>query len=704
VAFQLQQPRLGRQATGKSREFSGGSDNTVTRSNNGNGVSAIGSANRAHRRRAADLLGDLPVGASLAIRYGQQRIPNTALEFRPCEIELHGKRLALAGEILGELTLRLQQHRVGFVLHDIVQADSPGTIVLPEDSGQTNVARDQFEWTYGRLDHFAEVPCHVELSIQFQWARMLTIFGQCAGHFRTAKSADLHVRKRLSSTCGRSYTAVMTQDRKSLYAALTAHDSRFDGVFFVGVTSTGIYCRPICPVKTPKEVNCLFFDSAQEAEQAHFRPCLRCRPELAPGNAPVDDSQRIAQLIVQRLEDGTIGSDAGLEAIADQFELSSRQIRRIVQKELGVPPIQLLLTRRLLLAKQLLTETTLPVTEIAFASGFSSLRRFNDAFNSRYDLAPTHLRKKANEQSAGNDNKDTSTLQLAYRPPYDWDGILDFLANRQLKGVEWVTGSSYARTVHLGDARGWIRVTQPKKKNSLMMEFTHSLTPVLPALLTRVRDLFDLNARPDLISGQLSRDRRLAPLVKQTPGMRVPGAFNGFELGLRAIIGQQVTVKAATTLGCRFAEAFGEPIVTPFPELSRLTPAATRVAKASVDDIAKLGIVSMRSRSIIALAQAQVSGKMALDGGVHHKPDEAIRQIVELPGIGPWTAHYIAMRALRWPDAFPKEDIAIRNNLGGLSAKEAEEMSQAWRPWRSYAVMHIWRSLGGKAARPPTAA
>lgn len=490
----------------------------------------------------------------------------------------------------------------------------------------------------------------------------------------------------------------MTHDRKALYAALTAHDPRFDGIFFVGVTSTGIYCRPICPVRVPKEANCRFFDSAQQAEQADFRPCLRCRPELAPGNAPVDDSQRIAHLIVQRLQDGTIGSDAGLEAIADQFELSSRQIRRIVRKELGVPPIQLLLTRRLLLAKQLLTETTLPVTEIAFASGFSSLRRFNDAFNSRYDLSPTQLRRKAIDQGAAGDNRDTSRLQLDYRPPYDWDGILDFLANRAMKGVEWVADGAYSRTVHLGNARGWIRVTPVKNKNSLTMQFTHSLTPVLPALLSRVRELFDLNARPDIISNHLAQDKRLAPLVKLTPGMRVPGAFNGFELGLRAIIGQQITVKAATTIGCRFAEAFGQPITTPFPELNRLTPTAARVAKASVDDVAKLGIVSMRSKTIIALARAQVSAVLALDGGVHHKPEEAIKQIVELPGIGPWTAHYIAMRALRWPDAFPKEDIAIRNNLGKVSAKEAEEMSQAWRPWRSYAVMHIWRNAAVAAA------
>jgi AraC family transcriptional regulator, regulatory protein of adaptative response / DNA-3-methyladenine glycosylase II len=482
----------------------------------------------------------------------------------------------------------------------------------------------------------------------------------------------------------------MDQNRRRLYRALAARDRRFDGVFFVGVTSTGIYCRPICPVKTPKEANCRFFNSAQETEQAGFRPCLRCRPELAPGSAPVDDSQRIAQLIVQRLEEGKLDEQAGLEDIADQFELSSRQIRRIVRKELGVPPIQLLLTRRLLLAKQLLTETALPVTEIAFASGFSSLRRFNDAFSTRYRMPPTRLRKKATEGAEAIADSTTSTLQLAYRPPYDWKGVLAFLAARALGGVEWVTAESYARTVSLGDAKGWIRVTQLQNTHALMLEFTHSLTPALPALLSRVRALFDLNARPDLISRHLAKDARLAPAVKANPGIRVPGAFNGFEAGLRAILGQQVTVKAATTIASCFAEAFGEPIVTPFAELNRLTPAAARVAAASIDDIARLGIVAARARSIIALAQVQGSGALSLDGGGHHSPDASIKRLVALPGIGQWTAQYIAMRALRWPDAFPKEDIAVRNNLGGVTAREAEELSQMWRPWRSYAVMHVW--------------
>jgi AraC family transcriptional regulator of adaptative response / DNA-3-methyladenine glycosylase II len=485
---------------------------------------------------------------------------------------------------------------------------------------------------------------------------------------------------------------VMTQNTKALYQALRSRDSRFDGLFFVGVTSTGIYCRPICTVKPPKFVNCTFHRSAQEAEQAGFRPCLRCRPELAPGSAPVDNSQRIAHQIAQRIEEGVADDQAALEVIAREFQLSSRQIRRIIQKELGVPPIQLILTRRLLLAKQLLTETQLPVTEIAFASGFASLRRFNDAFTTRYGMPPTRLRKKAAEGAAMANGADTLTLQLSYRPPYDWPGVLEFLKARELKRVEWVGDDFYTRTVQLGEKRGWIKVKKSEKKNALLLELSHSLTSVLPALLNRVRDLFDLNARPDVISKHLRKDKRLAPLVKAAPGLRVPGAFNGFELGLRAILGQQITVKSATTIACRFAEAFGEPIKTPFPELDRLTPAPARIARVSAEDVAKLGIVRARARSIIAFAQAHASGKLSANNSAHHDPETTIAQLAELPGIGQWTAHYTAMRALRWPDAFPKEDIAIRNHLGGVSAKQAEEISQPWRPWRSYAVLHLWKS------------
>lgn len=472
------------------------------------------------------------------------------------------------------------------------------------------------------------------------------------------------------------------------YRALLSHDPRFDGVFFVGVTSTGIYCRPICPAKTPKRENCLFFTTREAAEKASFRPCLRCRPELAPGNAPVDGMYRIAYLIAERIEEDFAKNGASLEAIAQQFHLSSRQVRRIIQKEFGVSPIELIQTRRLLLAKQLLTETNLPITRVAFTSGFSSLRRFNDAFRTHYHMPPSQLRKTIDLNEEKMSAADTITLQLSYRPPYDWNSMLAFLAARMMKEVEEVTDQYYARTVRIDKYKGWIKVTHAPQKRALLVEFTSSLTPVLPTLLSRLRHLFDLNARPHLINAQLKKDKRLKKSISKNPGLRVPGAFDGFEMAIRAILGQQITVKAATTLATRFVQAFGEKIKTPLPGLSRLSPLPERILKATINDIAKLGIIRSRVNGIHALTQTFLSGKIQLDAGSH--PEMMITNLVMLPGIGHWTAQYIGMRALHWPDAFPKEDIAVRNKLGNMSAKQAEERSQLWRPWRSYAVLHIW--------------
>ena len=477
-------------------------------------------------------------------------------------------------------------------------------------------------------------------------------------------------------------------DEKIAYQALTSRDSRFDGVFFVGVTSTGIYCRPVCPVKAPLAKNCLFFASAEAAEKAAFRPCLRCRPELAPGNAPVDNGHRIASLLIRRIEEGVLEDINSLEKIASQFALSLRQLRRIVQKELGVSPVELKQTRRLLLAKQLLTETTLPITDIAFASGFTSLRRFNDVFNRRYRMPPSRLRKSFAADPVSIPSA-TSSLLLSYRPPFDWVSLLRFLSKRALKGVESVDNVSYTRTVRLGEHTGWIRVVQVA--NALNVEFTHSLTPVLPALLSRLRNLFDLDAHPALIVAHLQQDPRLRESLLKNPGLRVPGAFDNFEMAVRAVLGQQITVKAATTLGGRFAAAFGTPVETPFAELTHLSPRPEQLLNVSVDDVASLGITGARARTLLALCHACTDD--ALLSNVVTQPDRAIARLTSLPGIGDWTAQYIAMRALRWPDAFPASDIIVRKNLGGVTTKEAEQLSQAWRPWRSYAVMHIWQNL-----------
>jgi AraC family transcriptional regulator of adaptative response / DNA-3-methyladenine glycosylase II len=499
----------------------------------------------------------------------------------------------------------------------------------------------------------------------------------------------------------------MTHDAAALYSALAARDPRFDGVFYVGVTSTGIYCRPVCTARTPKAANCRFFDSAAAAEQARFRPCLRCRPELAPGNAPVDDARRIANLVAQRIDEGMVDdaarrpgqAAAGLEAVAARFGWSSRQIRRMVQRELGVSPMALVMTRRLLLAKQLLTDTALPIAEVAYASGFSSLRRFNDAFGGRYGMPPTRFRRDVvvapNGSAAGALAPESFTLRLDYRPPFDWAGMLAFLRTRAMTAVERAGDDDYARTVRLGAHRGWIRVRQAPDRAALLVEVTHSLTPALPALLGRLRDLFDLGARPDVIAEHLGRHEPLARAVARNPGLRVPGSFDGFELGVRAILGQQITVRGATTLGGRLAAAFGEAIETPHAGLSRLAPTAHRMAAASPDEIAALGIVGARARSIIALAREIASGRLSLEPGAPLA--ETLERLVALPGIGAWTAQYIAMRALRWPDAFPKEDVALRKALGGVTAARALALSEAWRPWRSYATLHLWRGSAPSA-------
>ncbi len=477
------------------------------------------------------------------------------------------------------------------------------------------------------------------------------------------------------------------------YDALRSKDARFDGVFFAGITSTGIYCRPVCPARTPKRANCRFFPHAAAAEAAGFRPCLRCRPELAPGSAPVDRAQRIAHLLVARIHEGALEEEVGLEETARHLGLSSRQLRRVVRQELGVTPMGLIQTRRLLLAKQLLTETSLPVIDIAFASGFGSLRRFNDAFLSRYRMPPTRLRREGVPQGAAG----ASTLRLGYRPPFAWEALLAFLAARSMKGVEVVAGGEYARTVALGGQVGWIRVGHEPRKHCLRVTFSHSLAPVLPALLGRLRQLFDLAARPDLVAEHLARDERLRPSVEAYPGLRVPGAFEGFEMAVRAILGQQITVKAATTLAGRFAEAFGERVEVPVAGLTHLTPRPEVVAAAGGDAVASLGIVSARARALGELARAWVAGGLRLEPGL--PPEEVRARLVALPGVGEWTAGYIAMRALRWPDAFPTGDVAVLKALGRVSAREAEELSRGWAPWRAYAVLHLWKmaeNQGGK--------
>ena len=475
----------------------------------------------------------------------------------------------------------------------------------------------------------------------------------------------------------------MTLDPDACYRALGAHDPRFDGRFYVGVSSTGIYCRPICNVRMPRRENCSFFPSAAAAEVAGYRPCLRCRPELAPGHASVDASARLARGAVNLIENGVM-DDGGIEALAARVGVTSRHLRRIFETEYGVSPVEYAQTQRLLLAKRLLTDTSLPVTEVALASGFASVRRFNDLFRTRYRMAPSRLRK---DRATGT-LPATLLFLLAYRAPYDWKGIHEFLARRAVAGVESVTEDGYARTVaivHRGEARtGRVDVRHVPRKRALAVSVAASLAPVVPQVLSRVKHAFDLACDPAQVA------LALGALAAKHPGLRVPGTFDGFELAVRAIVGQQVSVRGARTVLGRLASAFGTPLAPADGTLTHLFPAPARLAAAPVAELVRVGLTGARARAVVALAQAMADGTLVLEPEADI--DATVARLQELPGIGAWTAQYIAMRALRWPDAFPAGDLVIRRMLHTPRPAQALERSRQWQPWRAYAVMHLWRS------------
>lgn len=479
----------------------------------------------------------------------------------------------------------------------------------------------------------------------------------------------------------------MTIDDEVCYRALTARDARFDGVFFVGVRATGIYCRPVCAAKTPRRNSCRFFASTALAEQAGFRPCLRCRPELAPGHAPIDSHRTIARAVAARIEAGALNDGGRLEELAASFGLSSRQLRRSVQKQLGVSPVRLAQTNRLLLAKRLIAETQLSMVQIALAAGFKSVRRFNALFRSHYRLTPSALRRSKSKAVA----TDCLRLVLAYRPPFDWNAMLRFLAARAIPSVECVTDDAYHRTVAIGKHRGWLSVSQVANRHLLAVDLSTALSPVLPPILMRLRNLFDLDARPDVIARHLALDPRLSVWVKNQPGLRVPGAFDSFELSMRAILGQQVSVRGASTLAGRLAQQFGEVIETPLACLNRFAPTAEALSATRSTALASIGLPIARAECLRNLASVVAHNEIDLEPGVD--ANAIITRLVKLPGIGPWTAEYIAMRALRWPDAFPAGDLGLVKASQMKSAKVLERIAERWRPWRAYAAMHLWESL-----------
>ena len=520
-------------------------------------------------------------------------------------------------------------------------------------------------------------------------------------------------------------------DDQSRYQALKAHDARFDGHFFVGVSSTHIYCRPVCRVKLPKFENCRFFDLAALAESAGYRPCLRCRPELAPSSLPwttLDASRTLALQAARWLDEplawqGRNPDDAdsadnkpSISQLAAHLGVSDRHVRRLFEAQFGVSPLQYLQTRRLLTAKQLLTDTDMPIAQVAPCSGFGSVRRFSAAFLAHYRLNPSQLRRSATNADVTKDkaaSRAFCTVKLSYRPPYDSHWLLAFFQKRQINAIEFVavesnkSSAGWTLCLESGGKQhaGWIAVEFFQHQPTVLLQVSDSLRNVLPQVIHQVRALLDLDADPLAINAVLGDS---FDSVGELRGLRVPGCLSGFELAVRAILGQQVTVAAGRTFTQRVVDNFGRPIETPFPTLTRLFPTPEALAQASGEELGRLGIVKQRQAAIVALARAVTSKQLHLHPGADI--ETTMTALRALPGVGDWTAQYIAMRALRWPDAFVAGDVALHKAMGlqnleptlspTKTAAAAVAASQIWRPWRSYAVMRAWTSLSPKSNFP----
>lgn len=489
-------------------------------------------------------------------------------------------------------------------------------------------------------------------------------------------------------------------DPESCYRALLARDARFDGIFFTGVRTTGIYCRPVCAVRAPRRSSCIFFASAAAAEAAGFRPCLRCRPELAPYAL----QQNLAFAVWQRIAAGALNekgdekSSGALERLAAEVGLSSRQVRRVLRSHFGVTPVELAQTQRLLFAKKLLHETMLAMPEVAFAAGFRSVRRFNALFASRYRMAPGALRR------AGGDGNSMAqsmlTIRLAYRPPYAWEQMMRYLASRVIPGVEAVVREAgelqYRRSVHLQGVAGWLRVSHLPQRSEIVLQAASQLAPLLMPLSARVRNTFDLDANPSAIEAHLRGDSLLTSLIAGAPGLRVPGAFDTFELAVRAVLGQQISVAGATILAGRLAKRFGQPADTPSPSVGLHFPTPAELACVPVEAIARLGLPGARARTLLELARFAVDGGLALAPCV--TLDHAVSRLKTIPGIGDWTAQYIALRGMRFPDAFPAGDLGLQKAASGVTGGRLDEATLRaraadWAPWRGYAALLLWQGL-----------
>lgn len=469
--------------------------------------------------------------------------------------------------------------------------------------------------------------------------------------------------------------------------ARLARDPHFDGRFFIGVTSTGIYCRPICPSPTAKRLNVRYFPTAAAAAEAGFRPCLRCRPEVAPGTPAWSGTSATVSRGLKLIAEGAL-DEGSVDMLAGRLGVSARHLHRLFLQHLGAPPVAVAQTRRLHFAKQLISDTGLPMSQVALASGFQSIRRFNDVVHKLYGRTPSELRRL---RQAGTLRAAAGeyVFRLAYRPPYDWNALLAFLALRATPGVEEVRGGLYRRSLMFRNRHGVLEVRALARERILEARIRFPESACLLQIVARVRAMFDLTADPVVIAQHFHRDPLLDPLTKRHPGLRVPGAWDGFELAVRAILGQQVTVRGATTLAGRLVQAHGEPLqLADTGGLTHVFPSAQPLAEAKLQ-----GLPTARVRTIQSLAQAVAAGQLRFDGGV---PDqEFFARFQSIAGIGEWTAQYVAMRAFNEPDAFPAADrVLLRAAGNGRALTETTLLKRAenWRPWRAYAAMHLWRA------------
>ena len=468
--------------------------------------------------------------------------------------------------------------------------------------------------------------------------------------------------------------------------ALNARDARFDGIFFVGITTTRIYCRPVCPARVSHYDRRRFFNSAASAERAGFRPCLRCRPELAPGRALCDAVPRLARMAAHRIAAGALNG-RGVGQLARELGVSDRHLRRVLEHELGVSPVELAQTHRLLFAKRLLADTSLPVTRIAYASGFQSLRRFNSVFRARYRLSPSALRR--GPRSAGERGSppaplgDLVRLTLAYRAPLAWDTLMALLGRDALPGMELVECGRYGRIVRLEGQSGVVFAAKsPAAKNHLDVDLSPSLLPVLMPLLARLRHLFDLDAEPTVVDAHLERGG-LGGHVARRPGLRIPGALDGFEAAFRRLLGTRAVPGVM--------EALGESFDTGIPQLGRIAPDAARLAEAGAARLAQLGVPRRSAEILEALARALAGGALWLEPG--SDVTAAHRILLTIDGVGERLATRIVMAALHWPDAFDPWDRALQQAAGTAGSAELLALAERWRPWRAYAALHL--RLGG---------